>query len=62
MASFYQYCGNFPEEIKVNEKVPGKSCMTVTVLDMNDCYTNFRSKPGDGLLIDLLDLKKKYKL
>jgi hypothetical protein len=22
VASFYQYCGNFPEEIKVNEKVP----------------------------------------
>ena len=24
VASFYQYCGNFPEEIKINEKVPGK--------------------------------------
>ena len=58
VASFYQYCGNFPEEIKINEKVPGKSCMTVTVLDMNDCYTNFKSKPGDGLLIDLLDYDK----
>jgi len=55
VASFYQYCDNFPEEIKINEKVPGKSCMTVTVLDMKNCFEKFRSKPGDGLLIDLLN-------
>ncbi|MBC8284109.1 MAG: hypothetical protein H8E32_09865 [Nitrospinae bacterium] len=55
VASFYQYCGNFPEEIKINEKVPGKSCMTVTALDMESCYKNFKSKSGDGLLIDLVD-------
>ena len=58
VASFYQYCGNFPEEIKINEKVPRKSCMTVTVLDMNHCYKNFKSRPGDGFLIDLLDHDK----
>ncbi len=58
VASFYQYCGNFPEEIKINEKVPGKSCMTVTAWDMNDCYKKFGSKPGDSLLIDLVDYEK----
>lgn len=57
-ASFYQYCGNFPEEIKINEKIPGKSRMIVTVPDMNGCYKKFRSKPGDGLLIDLVDSEK----
>jgi hypothetical protein len=58
VASFYQYCGNFPEEIKINEKVPGKSCMTVTAWDMNYCYKKFQSKPGDSLLIDLVDYEK----
>ena len=58
VASFYQYCGNFPEEIKINEKVPGKSCMTVTAWDMNNCYKEFDSKPGDSLLIDLVDYEK----
>jgi hypothetical protein len=58
VASFYQYCGNFPEEIKINEKVPGKSCMTVTAWDMNCCYKKFDSKPGDSLLIDLVDYEK----
>ncbi len=58
VASFYQYCGNFPEEIKINEKVPGKSCMTVTAWDMNNYYKKFGSKPGDALLIDLVDYEK----
>ena len=58
VASFYQYCGNFPEEIKLNEKVPGKSCMKVTTWDMDVCYKKFGSKPGDALLINLVDLEK----
>jgi hypothetical protein len=58
VASFYQYCSNFPEEIKINEKIPGKSCMTVTAWDMNSCYKKFSSKPGDALLIDLVDYEK----
>jgi hypothetical protein len=58
VASFYQYCGNFPEEIKINEKVPGKSCMTVIAWDMNSYYKKFGSKPGDSLLIDLVDYEK----
>ena len=58
VASFYQYCGNFPEEIKINEKVPGKSCMTVTAWDMSKYYKKFGSKPGDSLLIDLVDYEK----
>ncbi len=57
---FYQYCGggHFPEEIKVNEQVPGKSCMTVTVWDMKSIYKKMGSKPGDALLIDVLDYEK----
>lgn len=58
VASFYQYCGNFPEEIKINEKVPGKSCMTVTAWDMENYYKKFGSKPGDALLINLVDWEK----
>lgn len=58
VASFYQYCGNFPEEIKINEKVPGKSCMTVTAWDMDIYYKKFGSKPGDALLINLVDWEK----
>ncbi|MZG53154.1 MAG: hypothetical protein F3742_03370 [Nitrospinae bacterium] len=58
VASFYQYCGNFPEEIKINEKVPGKSCMTVTAWDMGPYYKKFGTKPGDALLVDLVDYEK----
>ena len=58
VASFYQYCGNFPDEIKINEKVPGKSCMNVTAWDMNNYYKKFGIKPGDSLLIDLVDYEK----
>ncbi len=55
---FYQYCARFPEEIKVNEWMPGKSCMTVTVWDMRSLYKSFSSRPGDILLIDLVDYEK----
>jgi len=58
VAPFYQYCGHFPEEIKLNEKIPGKSCMKVTAWDMESCYKKFGSKPGDALLINLVDLEK----
>ena len=55
---FYQYCARFPEEIKINEWIPGKSCMTVTVWDMRSLYKSFSSRPGDALLIDLVDYEK----
>ena len=58
VAPFYQYCGNFPEEIKINEKVPGKSCMTVTAWDMGNYYRKFGTKTGDALLVDLVDYEK----
>ena len=62
VAAFYQYCGNFPEEIKINEKVPGKSCMTVTVWDMGNYYKKFGTKTGDALLVDLVDYENyEYK-
>ena len=60
IAPFYQYCGgrHFPDEIKVNEWIPGKSCMTVTAWDMQSLYKSFSSRPGDSVLIDLVDYKK----
>ncbi len=55
---FYQYCARFPEEIKINEWIPGKSCMTVTVWNMRSLYKSFSSRLGDALLIDLVDYEK----
>lgn len=55
---FYQYSAQFPEEIKINEWIPGKSCMTVTAWDMQSLYKNFSSRPGDALLVDLIDYEK----
>lgn len=55
---FYQYCTRFPEEIKINEWLPGKSCLTVTVWDMQSLYKKFSSRSGDALLIDLVDYEK----
>lgn len=54
---FYQYCNerHFPEHIKINEWFPGKSSLTVTVWDMREAFAAFKSKPGDALLLDLLD-------
>ena len=58
VAPFYQYCGHFPEEIKINEKVPGKSCMAVTSWDMGNYYKKIGTKTGDALLVDLVDYEK----
>ena len=55
---FYQYCSRYPEEIKINEWIPGKSCMTVTAWDMRSLYKSFSSRSGDALLIDLVDYEK----
>ena len=57
---FYQYCGgaHFPEEIKINEWIPGKSRMTVTVWDMKTLYKDFSFRPGDAVLIELVDYDK----
>ena len=55
---FYQYCARFPEEIKINEWIPGKSCMTVTAWDMQSLYKKFSSRAGDALLLDLIDYEK----
>ncbi len=52
---FYQYCARFPEEIKINEWIPGKSRMTVTAWDMQSLYKKFSSRAGDALLLDLVD-------
>ena len=55
---FYQYSAHFPEEIKFNEWIPGKSRMTVTAWDMRPLYSKFSLRPGDALLINLVDYEK----
>ena len=57
---FYHYCGgaHFPEEIKINECIPEKSRMTVTVWDMKSLYKDFSFRPGDAVLIELVDYDK----
>jgi hypothetical protein len=57
---FYQYCSgaHFPEEIKINEFIPDKSRITVTVWDMQFLYKSFSSRPGDAVLVQLVDYEK----
>ena len=55
---FYQYSARFPEEIKINELIPGKSSMTITVWDMRDLYKRFALRSGDSLLLNLVDYEK----
>jgi len=54
---FYRYSSerHFPEPIKINEWVPGKSSLTVTVWDMREAFAAFRCRPGDDLLVQLVD-------
>ena len=57
---FYQYSGerHFPDDIDVNEWMPGKSLMMTTVWDMQKLFTEGKCKPGDGLLIKLVDYSR----
>lgn len=56
----YQYSNDrhFPDKIKVNEFVPGKSTLLLTVWDMMETYKAFNFRPGDGLLARLVDYDK----
>ncbi|MFQ5715834.1 MAG: hypothetical protein ACE5GQ_01895 [Nitrospinales bacterium] len=54
---FFQYFSerHFPDPTKVNEWSPGKSLLSVTVWDMREAFETFKIKPGDGLLLELVD-------
>ena len=54
---FYQYAGesHFPDDINVNEWMPGKSLVMTTAWDMRKLFSAYKCKPEDGLLIQLVD-------
>jgi hypothetical protein len=53
---FYQYsnAGHFPDHININEQIPGKSSLSVTVWQMEEVFKGFQAKPR-SLLIKLID-------
>ena len=57
---YYQYSGpiHFPDEIKVNDWVPGKSALIVTAWDLSQIIRQHKLKEGDVLLINLVDYEK----
>lgn len=54
---FYQYAGerHFPEDINVNEWMPGKSLVMTPVWDLQDFFAAHGSRSGDGLQVKLVD-------
>lgn len=57
---YYQYSGpsHFPDEIKINDWVPGKSSLVVTAWDLSKIISQNSLKEGDILLINLVDYGK----
>ncbi len=57
---FYQYAGesHFPDDINVNEWMPGKSLVVTPAWDMQKLFSAYKCKPEDGLLIKLVDYAK----
>jgi hypothetical protein len=56
---FYQYsnAGHFPDHININEQIPGKSSLSVTVWQMEEVFKSFQTKPK-SLLIKLIDYEQ----
>ncbi|MGP0566113.1 MULTISPECIES: hypothetical protein [unclassified Nitrospina] len=56
---FFQYCDerHFPDQIKVNQFVPGKSMLTLTAWDVRPLYSAYGLKPGDALQARLEDYR-----
>ena len=54
---FYQYAGerHFPDDINVNEWMPGKSLVMTPVWDMKELFAAAKVKAGDALLVKLVD-------
>lgn len=55
----FQYCDerHFPDQIKVNQFMPGKSTLTVTVWDVRGMFRETGMKQGDALRVYLEDYK-----
>lgn len=53
---FYQYSNarHFPDHININEQIPGKSSLSVTVWQMEEVFKNFQTRPK-SLLIKLIN-------
>ncbi|MCF8721869.1 hypothetical protein [Nitrospina gracilis] len=56
---YFQYCDerHFPDQIKVNQFVPGKSMLTVTAWDVRALHREHGMKPGDALQARLEDYR-----
>ena len=54
---YYQYSDEryFPDQIKVNQWMPGKSQVNLTVWDISALLSQFHFEPGDGFKIHLVD-------
>ena len=54
---FYQYSDEryFPDQIKVNQWMPGKSQVSLMVWDISALLSQFHFEPGDGFKIHLVD-------
>ncbi len=57
---FYQYAGesHFPDDINVNEWMPGKSQVMTTAWDMQKMFSTYKCRLGDGLIVKLVDYAK----
>lgn len=53
----YQYSNDrqFPDKIKINECIPGKSTLSLAVWDMRELYRGLNFKFGDELLFRMVD-------
>ena len=53
----YEYCGeaHFPDRIRINEHLPGKSRIDLTVWDVAPLVESGRLKPGDAIKVTLSD-------
>lgn len=49
---------HFPDFIKINESMPGKSTFTLSVWDMSGVYRALKIKTGDALLLKLVDFDR----
>ena len=54
---FYQYSNavHFPDHININEQVPGKSSLSVTVWQMEEIFKSFTIRPFRSLLVKIVN-------
>lgn len=56
---YFEYCDerHFPDQIKVNQFMPGKSTLTVTAWDVRALFEHGGMEPGDALRVHMEDYK-----